>query len=347
MTLNLAVIGAGFMSQLAHIPNFSRIKDCKIIALCDKRKRLGKMVAEKYHIPYFYENYLDIVDRSDIDAAVVIVNDEMHAPISIDFLKSGKHVFVEKPMATNINDGEEMVSTARKTGVKLMIAYMKRYDAGCILAKNILRKYVEKEELGKIRYVRVYCYCGEWVCGLNKIENVIFTDEPRPRIVPRPPKWLDINEYNSFRGFNNVFCHDINLMRWFLGDPREILFSTFKEGFHCSIISYNDFNVVFETGSIRSHKWMEGVIIYFDKGWMRIETPPPLLKNFPAEIEIYDGENRIIKKPFGKWEWSFMNEAKHFIKCITEDVEPESSGEDSLKDVYIIEEIYKKYIFGK
>jgi len=344
MKLNLAVIGAGFMSQLVHIPNFSKIRDCRIIALCDKRKRLGKMVAEKYHIPYFFENHLDIIDRSDIDAAIVVVNDEMHAPISIDFLKSGKHVFVEKPIATNIDDGSRMVSTARKMNVKLMIAYMKRYDPGCILAKNIIEKYMRENTLGRVRHARVYCYCSEWICGLDQSMHLISTDEPRLETNPRPPKWLNVNEYNRFRSFNNVFCHDINLMRWYLGEPRKILFSTFKENFHCSIISYNGFNTIFETGSIKNYKWVEGIIIYFDKGWIKIEPPPPLLRNFPAKIEINDGEEKVVKRPFSEWKWSFENEARYFIKCIVNDLEPQTNGEDGLKDLYIVEEIYRKYM---
>jgi len=345
VVVRVAVVGAGFMGQLVHIPNFLRAKNCEVVALCDLREKLGRAVAAKYHIPRFYNSHEKLIDLKDIDACVVIVADDLHAPIAIDLLKSGKHVFVEKPMATNLEDAEEMNRAARKAGVILMIAYMKRFDPGCQQAKRILDEVLSTRELGELTFVRVHCYGGEWVCGLRESMSYIETEEERPSIKPRPPRWLPLEEYKRFHMFNNVYCHDINLLRWFLREPEEVLYSTFKKDYHNSILAYKDFNVSFETGHIRAHFWDEELKFYFERGWIEIKPPPPLLRNVPTKIEIYEGEEvRTFKEQWAEWGWSFEREAQHFIDCIEKGEEPLTSGEDSINDVALIENIYRKFL---
>lgn len=345
MVVRVAIVGAGFMGQLVHIPNFLKVENCKVVALCDKREKLGRSVAEKYRIPRFYNSHEKLIDLKDIDACVVVVADELHAPIAIDLLKSGKHVFVEKPMSTNLDDAKEMCSAAEKAGCILMIAYMKRFDSGCRLAKKLLGDYALREKLGDITFVRVHCYGGDWICGLDKSIPYLKTEEKPPRVEPRPPTWLPMEEYGRFRAFNNIYCHDINLMRWFLGEPKEILFSTFKNGYHSSVLAYEDFNVNLETGFIKAHFWDEEFKMYFENGWIEVNLPPPLLRNVPARVEVYEGgRGRVLREHWAEWEWSFEREAQHFINCIERGKEPLTSGKDSINDVILVEGIYRKFL---
>jgi len=347
MTIRLAFIGAGIMNQLVHIPNFMSIGDCEVVALCELREKLGKAVAAKYNIPRYYKSHLDIIDVKDIDACVVAVADELHAPIVIDLLKSGKHVFVEKPIATNSRDAKEMVKCAEKSGRILMVGYMKRYDSGCRYAKNLISKLMASKELGEITYARVHCYGGDWLGGIMDTSPLVTSDEPRPKVKPRPPEWMDLSEYSRYRAFLDVFCHDINLMRWFFGEPVKIVYSTFHGDMHNSVISYENFNVGFETGFIKAHFWDEELKIYFEKGWIEVKPPIPLLRNVPALVEVYSCQERTFKHYWGEWEWAFKKEAEHFIRCIKQDKESLTDGKDALKDVELMEELYKRFLETK
>jgi predicted dehydrogenase len=286
------------------------------------------------------------MDLEDIDAVVAITRDELHAPIAIDLLRSGKHVFIEKPIATNAEDARQMVHAAERAGKKLMVAYMKRYDDGCVRAKEIIDNFRTSNELGKITFVRVHSFGGEWVCNLD--EPMITADESYPEVKPRPPRWMPNGEMNRFNSFNNVYCHDINLLRWFVGDPREVKYSTFRDDYHNSVLDYEDFNVSFETGHISSRFWDEEIKVYFEHGWVEIYPPPPLLRNVPADVKVYKaGSIQRIEIPYSSWTWSFKNEAQHFIECIKEDKNPRSDGKDSLKDMIIMQEIYRSFLGGK
>ncbi len=342
MTVKVAIVGAGFMGQLVHIPNFFRLQNCEVIALSDVREKLGRSVASKYHIPRYYRSHEELVDINDVDACVIAVADDLHAPIAMDLLRSGKHVFIEKPMATNFEDAQGMVNEAERSEVQLMIGYMKRYDPGCVLAKEIIDGLLIDKTFGRITYARVHCYGGDWICGLDKSNPLVTTDEPRPQVKARPPKWIEPEQYSRFLVFEDVFCHNVNLMRWFLGEPERILCSTSKDNIHNSIIAYKDFSVGFETGSVKSHFWDEEIKIYFEKGWIEMRTPPPLLRNVPAMVEVYEGEEkRLYRRPVASWGWSFEREAQHFIECVSQDREPLTNGKDSVKDIALIEELYK------
>jgi len=343
--VRLAFLGCGWMGQRVHLPNFLKLDDCEIVALCELREKLGKAVAGKHGIPRYYRSHEDLMPLEDIDAVVSITNDDLHAPIAIDLLRSGKHCYTEKPMATNVEDARSMVNASEKAGRKLMIAYMKRYDPGCIRAKEVIDALRVSQELGRITFVRVHDFGGEWVCNLD--EPMVTTDETYPKADRRPPKWLPEDQVQRFYGFNNVFCHDINLLRWFLGDPVEVRYSIFHDGYHNSIIGYEDFNVSFETGHISSRFWDEEVKVYFQHGWVDVKVPPPLLRNVPADVYVYKaGSVQRMEVPYASWTWSFKNEAEHFIQCILKDQEPLTSGHDSFKDTVVVEAIYRSFLEG-
>ena len=157
--------------------------------------------AERYRIPKVYETHEELCADPSIDAVVEITSDDMHAPIAIDVMNAGKHVYLEKPMATNLPDARTMVDTADRNVVKLMIGYMKRYDPGIELAKSIIDKVRVSGELGDITHMRVHCFGGDWICNVGK---PITTDEPYMPVKPRPPEGLSGDQIKDLYWMNNV-----------------------------------------------------------------------------------------------------------------------------------------------
>jgi len=98
-----------------------------------------------------------------------------------------------------------------------------------------------------------------------------------------------------------------------------------------------------EYGGLPAHRWDEDLTIFFQKGWIKIETPPPLLKNVPARITVYKtGGEPQLWEPIAPWGWGFKKQAEHFVACVRERKVPLSSGEDSMNDILLAEEIFKK-----
>ena len=344
--VKLGFVGCGFMGQLAHLVNFLESDKCEVVALAELREKLGRKVAERYRIPKLYKSHRELAQDKDIEAVVEITSDGLHAPIAIDLMNAGKHVFTEKPMATCLTDARRMVEAAEKNNVKLMVGYMKRFDPGVQKAKELVDEFRSSGELGEITFVRAHCFGGDWVCNIGK---PISTEESGPETPTPLPEWLPKEMERSFVGYNNVYCHNINLLRFLLGDIKGVKYAelggkTWRSG-RIVILDFGDFISSLETGSISANFWDEEIKIYFEDGWMEILTPPPLLRNVPARVEVYKaGRTQEVIHPYSPWDWSFRRASEHFLDCILEDREPISSGKDSLEDIRIMEEIFKTYL---
>ncbi|RJS94198.1 gfo/Idh/MocA family oxidoreductase [Candidatus Bathyarchaeota archaeon] len=341
--VRIGFIGCGFMGQCVHLPSFMRLKNAEVNAICDVRLKLAKKVAERWRIKKVYSSYLDLIEDKEIDAVVEITNKFIHAPIAIDALKAGKDVFTEKPMATTSRDALEMVKTAEKHSRVLMVGYMKRFDPGVLKAKEEFCNLSENDE---IIYARSRMFGGDWICG-SPAEKMIETDEPYPKIPARFPDFLPKAYENTM---NNLLeqIHDINLPRFFLGDPFEVTFSRDWSGGFISILNYGSFPLVLEMGSISADFWDEEFTVYFKNGWLDLRPPPPLLRNVPAKVHVYRaGKVQRDEFPHGGRAWSFERQAQHFVECVIEDKEPLSNGLDSYKDVVIVENILRSVVDGK
>jgi predicted dehydrogenase len=343
-------VGCGFMAQRVHIPNFLSIPECDFIAIAEARERLGRRVCERYGIPRFYKSHLELAEDPDVEAVGVSAGFAAQGAIARDLLMAGKHVFMEKPMAVSIRQAEEMLRASKEGGGRLMVAYMKRYDAGNELVKELVDRFRESGELGRITFARSHGFCGDWVDGIDTPFET--TDEPYPpEPAPILPEWLPKGEEGKYLGYLQQYTHNLNLLRWFLdaGDEVQVSFVDLDEDGMTGIVGFKmrGIRAVIESGGISYWSWEEQTQIYFQHGWIRTWAPPLLHKNLPAGVEVYIGKDLHEFRyplPRERWSWSFKREAEHFIKALLSGEEFRSSGEDTLTDVRIFEEIYRKYL---
>lgn len=348
--IGFGYIGCGFMAQRVHIPNFLSIPECEFIAIAEVREKLGRKVCERYGIPRFYRNHLELAEDPDVEAVGVSAGFASQGMIARDLLRMGKHVFMEKPMAISVKQAEEIIRASREGGGRLMVAYMKRYDAGNELVKELIDRFRESEELGRITFARSHGFCGDWVDGIDTPFET--TDEPYPQDPSPPfPEWLPRDQAGKYVGYLQQYTHNLNLLRWFLdaGDDVQVSFVDLDEDGITGIAGFRmaGIRAVIESGGINYWSWEENTQIYFQNGWIRTWAPPLLHKNLPAGVEVYIGkEQHEFRYPLPKerWSWSFKREADHFIKALLSGEPFRSSGEDTLTDVRIFEELYKKYL---
>jgi len=346
-TLRLAMVGCGNMGQAVHLPNFLRVPRCSVVAICDRDADLAARVARAYHVPHSFGDIEQMLDSVEVDAVAAIVHWTLNPEVAAPILRVGKHLFIEKPMCNSSAGAAAMAQAAREAGVKLMVAYMKRYDPGVQRAKRLLDDWRESGELGKITRARVHDYMGDWTHGFDR-SHLIKSENPLPRppIDEGVPDFVRDEDKPSYAGWQGNFCHDINLMRYLVGEPVRVMQHQqrpAKGGARTvSVLDYGEFDCVFETDYVPTTIFDEGVRVNFEKGWLEVSLPAPLWVNTPAEVR-YCVEGEVHTAP-REWGWSFMNEAKHFVDCVLEDKEPLSSGDDGAKDIAIAEEMYKAYV---
>ena len=123
MSTKVGVIGAGGMAQY-HIDGF-RKAGADVVAMADVNLEAAKASADKYGIPNVYGDVAEMLE-SDIDAVSIIVPNKFHAPLAIQALNAGKHVFCEKPPALNAAEVEEMITARNAAGKQLMFNFNNR-----------------------------------------------------------------------------------------------------------------------------------------------------------------------------------------------------------------------------
>ncbi len=337
--VDIGFVGCGFMGQVAHLANFARDPRCSIVAIADYREDLARRVARRYSIPEVHRSHLDLLENSDVDAIVEITPDDVHVPVAVDAMKLGKHVYTEKPLSTNLADAEKAARTAEKHNVKLQVSYMKRYDPGVEIARRHLSRALDEGSMGQLTYVRSHGFGGDWICN---VDRPITTDETPPPCDRANPKWLPDGLIEDYRTYLNVYCHNINLIRHFVGNPKSAEFASFRPRTKVLMMEYEDFPALVESGSLSASFWDESTEVYLTDGRVSVDTPPPLFRNATAKVDIYHaGDLQYSTKPRPRADWSFRRSARHFIDCILEDREPRSSGRDSVEDIRLVEEAYR------
>ncbi|NLL76831.1 MAG: Gfo/Idh/MocA family oxidoreductase [Clostridiales bacterium] len=112
-TLKVAVIGTGFIGK-QHIEAIRRIPGTEIVAVIDNNEKMARSVAEQFFISRYYKDYKELLANTDVDVIHNCTPSAMHYPISKEVIKSGKHVYCEKPLTLNSTESEELVKLAKE-----------------------------------------------------------------------------------------------------------------------------------------------------------------------------------------------------------------------------------------
>jgi len=147
--IRIGVIGCGQIAQ-HHFETYSKIPDAQVVACCDIRPAALEASATKWKVETKYENFRDLLKRTDIDAVDVCLHNNYHAPMTIAALEAGKHVYCEKPMAGAYRDAVTMIETAQKLGKKLHIQLSTLYAPETRAAREL----IAAGELGELYHAR-------------------------------------------------------------------------------------------------------------------------------------------------------------------------------------------------
>lgn len=168
MKPNIAVVGAGYWGKNL-IRNFYEIGHLGLI--CDSNELTRRAYEEKYPEIPFRLNYAEILEDQDVDAVVLSTPAVTHFAMAKEALNAGKHVFVEKPLALEVKEGEELVRLAEKKAKILMVGHILQYHNAVIKLKEL----IDQGELGKIQYI----YSNRLSIGkIRSEENILWSFAP-------------------------------------------------------------------------------------------------------------------------------------------------------------------------
>ncbi len=329
--IRLAIIGAGSIAQVAHIPNWKNIPGVELVAVCDTHKARARGVAEKYGIPHFFTDDESVLKMDDIDAVDICAPTNMHKTLAINALSAGKHVLVEKPMSRTVEEAEQMVRAAKQHKRKLMVAMNVRFWRDVVN----LRQFIENGELGEIFYAK----CG-WLRRQEK-----WTERA----------WLFDKKYSGGGVLMDLGIQILDMTLWLFGNKKvkSVKAATYN---HVAKLEVEDAAV----GFIQLE---DGSTIALEVGWTLL-TPQDKLY-----ADVYGTKGgavlnplRVIKamkeglvnitpqmdeSPSYRYKLSYRDELRHFVQCLREDKPMLSSGAESLERMRVLEAMYQSAHLGK
>ncbi len=351
--VRFAYVGAGFVAQRIHIPNFSSLSNCQFLALAEARPELGREVAARYGIPRVYTSHEQIAADPEIEAVGVSGPYALQGAIAEDLLRAGKHVFMEKPMAVSAVRAESIVAAEKASGKRLMVGYMKRYDPGNLLLKRHADRWRASGEMGRLLLARNHGFGGNWVYAQDPNVPETKSVDAAPPAPDECPAWLPANRKGSYLGYLQQWTHNVNLIRFFLEQDAEkpsIVSVDLDDDGMTGLLTLRIGGVrsVIESAYTRFHGWEEHTQLYFEGGWLRTEAPPLMQKEQSASVEIYraaQGGNPAQRvAEFAPPAWSYREEAKHFLHGVQSGEPFASSASDTLADVRLFEEVYRTWL---
>ena len=194
--INVAVIGCGAMGK-NHVRVYSEIPNVKLLAVADPDKKSIDLMAKKFNINK-YLDYKDMIKSEKIDLVSIVAPTIFHKEIALYCMEKKIHVLLEKPITAEVQSGLDVIASAKKNNVKLMIGHIERFNPAIIE----LKKRLDKKELGKVFKIDVN------------------------RIGPFPARIRDVGVVID------LAVHDIDIMRFLLNSEVKRLFAETEQEIH-------------------------------------------------------------------------------------------------------------------
>jgi len=284
----------------------------ELVAVANHREESAQTFAERHGIPRVTTDWEALAADPHVDAAIVSTPNFLHAPQAVALLRNGKHVMVEKPMATSVAECDEMIAAASASGARLMVAHCWRFRDEVIA----LRDRIAAGELGEIVKTRGYGVHANW----------------------GPAGWFVDPALAGGGALVDMGVHAIDTARFLLGDP--------EPGRVCATIGtrYADGRYTVDDDGIVLIGWSNGAHSIVESGWWQ-----PHSGGLEADTEVYGtkGYARIWDPapPSEDYEHCtqpmYSAQVAEFLDAISDDRQPRPSGEDGRWVIRVVEDAYR------
>jgi predicted dehydrogenase len=328
--IGVGIIGCGRISDL-HALAYKDFKKAKIVATCDTAEAKAKQKARDWGADKYYTEYRKLLADPSVDVVEILLPHHLHRDVAIAAAEASKHVSVQKPMAMNMKEADEMISAARKAGVKFKVYENFVFYPPHVKAKQLM----EKKEIGKPSMVVIRvgnCGVGGW-----QVPGDTWAWRFNPKLCGGGPIVWD-HGYHVFSlamylmgEVNEVFswidCTDLAGLK--VDCPALVQWKYKAKGAYGTFITTWSPEVAVTS---RFYGDEDRVEITGDKGYVFVtRCTGQLLDQAPVILYKPDGSSVHYNNIECEWDTSFRDSGRHFINCILEDREPVLSGEQGKK----------------
>ncbi len=337
--IRIGFVGVGGMGQAAHLRNYVTNGECEVVAIAELRPKLRDAIQRRYGIASAYADHREMIAKEKLDGIVAPQQFTMHGQIVPDLLAAGVPVLTEKPIGRSLEVADKLVQASKASTGKLFIGYHKRSDLATVYAKEAIDALKASGELGKLTYVRACMPPGDWAA--NGFVNNINTDDAYPAMAPdAPPAGMDEATAKAHEAFVNYYIHQVNLLRHLLGESYEVRYAD-PAGVTMSFTSASGVPGVLEMAPYTtSADWQEYALVCFERGWVRLDLPAPLVVNRPGSVTIFrDPRTKGVFPSSTTIALSCIDamrlQAENFVRACRGETTPLCGPEDARDDILV------------
>jgi predicted dehydrogenase len=328
--VGFALVGIGGLSMGQLLPAFAKCKVARPVALVSGHADKAQQQAAKYGIDpkniYNYENFDSIRDNPEIDVVYVVLPNSMHAEYTIRAAKAGKHVLCEKPMANTVADCQAMIDACKAANLKLMIGYRLRYEP---MTQKAIALAQSVDDMGVVKQISAEA-------GFN---------------AGNPDQWRMNRKLAGGGSLMDMGIYALNAVRYLSGqEPTEVSavsYSTPGDPRFKEVEETIAFELRFASGIVASCLSTYGFNcnrfrVYGTEGQLEAE---PFQAYTGNRLSLSHGRSRqqVQYEPVNH----FAAEMDDFSRCVLNDKESLTPGEEGLKDLKVMMAAYESAEAGK
>lgn len=114
-TLRVGIIGAGGIAAKLHLPEMQSVSDAEVTLISGRKQSRLETLCRKFHVPRWTQNYADVIADASIEAVVIALPHPLHVEWGIQALQAGKHVFMQKPLSTSLDEADRFVQAVEQS----------------------------------------------------------------------------------------------------------------------------------------------------------------------------------------------------------------------------------------
>jgi len=297
--LNVAVIGTGFWGR-NHARVYRELPSTELVGICDVNAERAKIVAEQFDAKA-YTNSSRMLKNKEIDAVSICTWSTVLAKEAFKALKAGKHVLVEKPMATNTRQAEQLIKIAEESALHLTVGFLMRFIPGL----QHIRRAVEKKEI------------GELVCVTAK------------RVSQWPERIGDVGVVKD------TAIHDIDVMRYISNESPTSVYAKTGSMRHRQFEDYAQLMLTYEDekSAFIESNWLTP----YKTRTLTVTGSDAIMRLDYITQDLWIESAKESLQPRYPFQEPLKLELQHFAECITEKKKPIITGSDGLEALIIAE----------
>lgn len=332
--IGIGFAGCGSIALKHHIPEFSKLDDCRIIGYYNPSKERCQQASSEYG-GIVFSSYEEMLLHKDIDAICICTPNKLHAQMALKAFEYGKHVLCEKPIASSVSNAKLMLAAAKDADRCLMTAHNMKYSMVSQKAKELLKS----GQLGNVlSFQTSFGHSGPEFWSVNQTKE----------------SWFYQKEGFTGGVLSDLGIHKAQLISWLFDDPiaevSAYQATRDKKDSKDNFVPVSDNCVsILRTKSgiigTMSCSWTyysemdESTRIYCSEGSLELYTD----KKYPLILRKRNGEEEYFEIP----DQCYSSVAQEFIRAIQEDRSPETETHEGLHALQVVEACAESSKLGK